>query len=88
MYKCYDCYKEFEEPIKVSEDKTPGGVFEGGSFIHTYDASPCCQASFGEAIECDSCGEFYFREDLIPVEGEYLCQFCYDDMESDFDEQE
>lgn len=40
MFKCYDCGYVFEEPKHYSEDRTPGGAFEGSSFIEHFTGCP------------------------------------------------
>lgn len=59
MYKCLDCGLVFEEPKKYSEDCTPGGAFEGGSFIQYFCGCPWCAGAFEEVSECSNCGEYY-----------------------------
>ena len=51
MYKCLDCGCIFEEPKKYSEDRTPGGVFEGGSFIEYWQGCPDCAGAYEEYDE-------------------------------------
>lgn len=83
MYKCVECESVFEEPLKESEDCTPGGAFEGGSFIRYYTVCPNCQSEgYLEAKECDCCGEYFFEEELTDTEGMvnggvgYVCPGC------------
>ena len=88
MFKCRDCGYIFEEPKHYSEDRTPGGVFEGGSFIEHYTGCPLCAGAYDEAIECDSCNEFFFREQLESNENGSFCFMCYQENypEEDLDE--
>lgn len=58
MYKCLDCGFDFEEPKRYSEDYTPGGAFEGGSFMRYFEGCPICAGAFEEATECE-CGEYF-----------------------------
>lgn len=51
MFKCIECGYVFEEPKNYSEDLTPGGVFEGGSFIKHYKGCPKCQGEYIEYID-------------------------------------
>ena len=44
MYKCNDCDCIFDNPKTYSEDRTPSGVFEGGSFIETWEGCPHCES--------------------------------------------
>lgn len=84
MYKCYDCGYVFDTPKHCSEDRTPGGAFEGGSFIERWDGCPKCEGAFDEVIECDGCGEFFLREELRSNEDGSFCDMCY---EEDYDEE-
>lgn len=77
MYKCEECERIFEEPGIYREDCTPGGVFEGGSFIQEYNVCPYCDSSnYWEIEECCKC-EFHG----IVEKGEYtsegfVCEDC------------
>ena len=72
MYKCCDCGLVFDTPKHYSEDRTPGGAFEGGSFIYHYDGCPSCGGSYDEAMECQRCADTY-----ISVESDYpFCDSC------------
>lgn len=51
MYKCLDCGYIFDEPNRYSEDRTPGGVFEGGSFIEYWYGCPSCAGAYEEYDE-------------------------------------
>ena len=64
MYKCSDCGLIFDEPKKYSEDRTPGGSFEGGSFIEHFLGCPFCSGAFDEVEECEICGEYFTPEEL------------------------
>ena len=48
MYKCRECNHEFIEPKEYSEDCTPSGVFESGSFIRIYSGCPLCSGNYEE----------------------------------------
>ena len=74
MYKCNDCGLIFEEPSNYSEDRTPGGVSEGGSFIEHYVGCPRCGGSFDEAEECEECGKYY---NIYELE-DGICDKCYE----------
>lgn len=60
MYYCSNCNVFFEEPSNYAEDRTPGGVFEGGSFIEHYSGCPHCGGGYEEAKRC-ACGEYIQR---------------------------
>lgn len=86
MFKCYDCGYVFEEPKHYSEDRTPGGSFEGGSFIEHFTGCPQCAGAYDEAVECDGCGEWCFSKYLeATCDGNY-CEACMEEMEVDEDE--
>lgn len=85
MYKCYDCGYVFEEPKEYSEDRTPGGVFEGGSFIEHYTGCPSCSGAYDEVVECDGCGEFVYRSSLTATDDGEYCDLCMEEMEEDED---
>ena len=85
MYKCLDCGHIFEEPKQYSEDRTPGGAFEGGSFIEYYTGCPVCSGAYEEAKQCEICGE-YFTDDELTDTTEYInggcgdcCEQCIED---------
>lgn len=85
MYKCSECGEIFEEPKSYSEDRTPGGSFEGGSFIVHFLGCPECSGAFKEVKECSICGEYKFLEDLTDTTGMingdcgYCCEQCLED---------
>ena len=85
MYKCSECGEIFDEPKKYSEDRTPGGSFEGGSFIEHFLGCPICSGTFDEVEECSICGEYKFPEDLTDTTGMingdcgYCCEQCLED---------
>ena len=85
MYKCLDCGHIFDEPKQYSEDRTPCGVFEGGSFIEHYTGCPVCLGAYEEAKQCEICGE-YFTSDELTDTTEYInggcgdcCEQCIED---------
>lgn len=83
MYICCDCGHVFETPKHCSEDRTPGGSFEGGSFIEHWEGCPLCEGAFEEAVECDGCGEFTYSSSLTSTkDGEY-CESCMEEMDGD-----
>ena len=72
MYKCCDCGLVFDTPKHYSEDRTPGGAFEGGSFIYHYDGCPSCGGAYEEAIECQRCADTY-----VSIDSDYpFCDKC------------
>lgn len=81
MFICMDCRCIFDEPAKFSEDATPGGFNEGGSFVRRWTGCPACGGSFDMAVECDNCGELYFDEELIGNENGKYCQHCIEELE-------
>lgn len=87
MYKCLGCGHIFEEPKQYSEDRTPGGACEGGSFIEHYTGCPVCSGAYEEAKQCEICGE-YFTSDELTDTTEYInggcgdcCEQCIEDGE-------
>jgi hypothetical protein len=85
MYKCLDCGAVFEEPKEYAEDRTPGGSFEGGSFIEHFTGCPYCEGAYEEAKQCEICGE-YFTSDELTDTTEYInggcgdcCEQCIED---------
>lgn len=77
MFICKDCGFIFEEPKKYSEDLTPGGANEGGSFNIELKGCPKCQGSFAEAKQCGSCEEWFDADDLTDTT-EYFNGGCGD----------
>lgn len=80
-YICLECKKVFDEPKMYKEDLTPGGAFEGGSFIHEYYACPFCEGSYRLATMCDACSEYVNSEKTERVDNDILCMNCYDKLE-------
>lgn len=85
MYKCLDCGQVFDEPKQYSEDRTPDGVFEGGSFIEHYTGCPVCSGAYEEAKQCEICGEYFMSDELTDTT-EYInggcgdcCEQCIED---------
>lgn len=51
MYRCLECKAVFDEPYIEYEDCTPGGAFEGGSFMQEYRYCPVCHGEYDEYFE-------------------------------------
>lgn len=82
MYKCLECERIFDRPRTISEDLTPGGAFEGGSFIYHYEVCPYCESSsFKELKECDNCGYYEIKENGEYIKKQWLCESCIEEME-------
>ena len=81
MYKCLECECVFETPKTYSEDRTPGGAFEGGSFIYRYEACPNCEGAYREARMCDACGEYEIEEKGEYIDNDWLCENCLNKLE-------
>ena len=85
MYKCKDCGLIFDEPKEYSEDCTPGGAFEGGSFINRFSGCPNCSGAYDDAKEWEICGEYFLEEELEDttemINGGcgYCCSQCIED---------
>ena len=74
MYKCADCGKVFSEPVDYAEDLTPGGAFEGGSFVQHQEVCPYCNGTSKATMKCASCDDEY-----IFIDSEYpFCDNCID----------
>lgn len=59
MYICKECGLIFNQPAKYEEDRTPGGAFEGGSFIESFSGCPRCSGGYDEAMLCPRCEDTY-----------------------------
>lgn len=81
MYKCVECENIFEKPKEWSEDYTPGGANEGGSFIYRYDGCPSCGGAFREAKVCDACLKYEIEERGEYIDNDWLCNDCLDKLE-------
>lgn len=81
MFICLECGETFEQPKRYSEDLTPGGAFEGGSFIHEYYACPYCEGAYTKAIKCDICGEYVEKEKTESVDNYIICEPCSNKLE-------
>ena len=82
MYKCLECGEVFEDPKKYCDDLTPGGAFEGGSFLNYYSACPYCAGNYEEVEECFQCGELTICE---YIDGKLLCDNCAKKIEENED---
>lgn len=76
MYKCFDCGCVFEQPKVYTEDCTPGGVSEGGSFIQKFEECPECGGAFGVVEECVACGEWEYLVYCEFTSMGFVCQEC------------
>lgn len=77
MYKCCECGCIFEEPKIYSDDCTPGGAFEGGSFINYYYMCPNCGGNYDEALECSCCNELFTKDEgVCDEEDNFYCNEC------------
>ena len=83
MYKCLECDEIFEEAKTYSEDYTPGGASEGGSFIYRWQACPCCEGAYREARVCDACGEYEVEDDGEYIDQDWLCKKCLENLEEE-----
>lgn len=75
MYICKDCGLIFSEPKHYSEDRTPGGVCEGGSFIEHYEGCPACAGAFDDAQMCQRCSEWCDNN---------FCDSCIEDIKKEY----
>lgn len=89
MYICSDCGLIFSEPKHYSEDRTPGGAFEGGSFIEHYTGCPACSGAYEEAYECQRCGEYcknnFCDSCILDIQKEYAKLIADNFTESEYD---
>ena len=83
MYKCLECKAVFDEPKLITEDCTPGGVNEGGSFNKIMYVCPICEGEYDFAHKCDICDEYYttFELHYNPDNKSYICDKCENEME-------
>lgn len=64
MYRCERCNKLFDEPKIYTEDLTPGGAFEGGSFNKKYYGCPSCEADYEEVFYNYETDTFMNKEEI------------------------
>ena len=83
MYICLDCGKIFDEPTTYTEDMTPGGVFEGDSFIQHYTGCPNCEGAYEEAKECDNCTEIIAYSNGEYTKQGFWCNKCLEELEEE-----
>lgn len=84
FYKCLECNRIFSETKTVSEDLTPGGAFEGGSFVNHYEVCPYCEENnYKELEECDRCGFIEIKENGEKIKGQFICEHCLKLMEEE-----
>lgn len=74
-YKCLECGYVFERPKTISEDRTPGGAFEGFNFL--YKVCPNCNGEYEEAVICDGCFRYFYDKTKIYFRDKILCEKCY-----------
>lgn len=77
MYICKECNSIFNIPQKYSEDKTPGGVNEGGMFIDYYFGCPYCGGNYDDVEECYVCNKTILKKDGLYIEDIFLCEECF-----------
>ena len=85
MYKCVECGGIFEEPKRYCDDYTPGGAFEGGSFMSYYNACPYCASNYDEAQVCVGCGKYKIIKYGGFIDGEFYCDNCKNEIEENED---
>lgn len=74
MYKCYDCGHVFDDDeCGTYEERYPYGSTYA---TQTFSTCPMCGGDFGEAKECEICGEYFFEDEL---EAGYYCDECLKD---------
>lgn len=74
MYKCVDCETVFEED-DIAEWEESRGEFWGVPCTERVSGCPRCKGDFKRAYECESCGEWFFRDELE----DGLCKSCQDE---------
>lgn len=70
MYRCKECGLIFEDPKMYSEDRTPGGSFEGGSFIETYFGCPKCEGNYEEVEYNEELEKYMIYEEIKQLKKE------------------
>ena len=86
MYKCHDCGETFASPKTV---KVCLGEYAGTPALNEETECPICGSDdYEEAELCESCGGYFFPDDLE----EGLCEDCrcavIEDFERQFNEAE
>lgn len=63
MLICSDCGNVFSEDSLVDCPE----YYPYGDTMAGYECaySPCCGGGYDEAFECDECGEYFIRQDLV-----------------------
>lgn len=79
MNICCECGKVFED-VEIVFWRENRGDFGGFLDCETMWGSPCCRASYSEAIKCESCGQYFTLEEL---DENYLCEDCQKDDEEE-----
>ncbi|MEF9984187.1 MAG: hypothetical protein RR806_05020 [Oscillospiraceae bacterium] len=80
MYICKDCGRVFKETKYYTE--THG--FESPPY-EEWNGCPVCGGAYGEAHECDCCGEYIVGTYIKTRGGQRLCESCYDQCDTDTD---
>ena len=76
MYICKDCNFVFDQPTTYKEDRTPGGTFEGGSFIESFSGCPKCSGAYDEAMLCPRCEDVYISTES----SDPFCDACVSNL--------
>lgn len=83
QYICIECGLIFEEPKTYKIDTTPGGAFEGGSFMYEYEACPRCEGSYTKAEQCVVCMDWKIEENGEYIDNDFLCEDCLEKLEEE-----
>lgn len=73
MYKCLECGAIFDDNEMGNWTEPHGEEMTG---------CPCCGGAYEEAVMCDECGEWFFRDELTC--GKYkVCRDCLEAFAKD-----
>jgi hypothetical protein len=74
MFKCLECGAVFDEPKTWGESRPYG---EGCAY-EAFSGCPSCGEGFDEAFECDCCGEYFTKDEMI----DGVCKDCIEKVVS------
>lgn len=74
MFVCCNCNTAFEEPIDVVDDVLDCRGVWRPMYI---SVSPCCEAGYEEAVQCDCCGKYVSSDNILELpNNQILCTNC------------
>ena len=81
MYLCADCGEIFDTPkIYIEKHGLEYPPYE------TWYGCPYCSGAYVETLRCDVCGEYIIEKYIKLINGDIICDRCYEEKNI-FDEE-